>query len=72
MTIAHGPSPAPTNVCFVHGGQWTKSHCFEAPLLAFDQEHALAGDDEEVLLAAFAVVETALAGRKNLDAEAEL
>ena len=22
----HGPSPAPTKTCSVHGGQWTKSH----------------------------------------------
>ena len=28
MTIAHGPSPAPTKTCSVIGGQWTKSHCF--------------------------------------------
>src|SRR4051794_30028419 len=28
MKITHGPSPAPTNVWFVPGGQCTKSHCF--------------------------------------------
>ena len=44
----------------------------QAALLTLDHEHALAGDDEEVLLAALAVVEAALAGADDLDAEAEL
>ena len=38
MTITHGPSPAPTKMCSVHGGQWTKSHCLQAPLLALEDE----------------------------------
>ncbi len=44
----------------------------QAALLTFDHEHALAGDDEEVLLAGLAVVQAALTGGDDLDAEAEL
>ena len=72
MTITHGPSPAPTKTCWVHGGQWTKSQAFRRTLLALDHEHALAGDDEEVLLAALAVVDAPLTRPHDLDAEAEL
>ena len=73
VTITHGPSPAPTNTCFVHGGQWTKSHAFKLPLLALDHEDALAGDDEEVLLADLAVVHAGrLAGLEHGDPDAEL
>ena len=28
MKITHGPSPAPTKMWSVSGGQWTKSHAF--------------------------------------------
>src|SRR5438128_632881 len=28
IRIVHGPSPAPTNTCSVHAGQWTKSQAF--------------------------------------------
>src|SRR5207302_1063927 len=45
----------------------------QAPLLPFDHEHALAGDDEEVLLAALAVVHAVpLPRHEHVDAEAEL
>ncbi len=44
----------------------------QAALLTFDHQHALAGDDEEVLLAGLAVVQAVLTGRENLDSEAEL
>ena len=52
MKITHGPSPAPTKMCSVPGGQWTKSHAFSAALLALDEQQALAGEHEEVLLVA--------------------
>ena len=46
---------------------------FQAPLLALDDEHALAGDHEEVLLTGLAVVHAArLAGPDHGDAHAEL
>ena len=46
--------------------------CLQAALLAFDHEHALSADDEEVLLAAFAVVRAiALARHEHMDAEAD-
>ena len=64
MTITHGPSPAPTKMCSVIGGQWTKSHAFEAPLLAVEDEDALAGQHEKVLLARLAVVQAVLAGKR--------
>ena len=57
MTIAQGLSPAPTKTWSVIEGQWTKSHCLQVPLLAFDHEHALAGDHEEVLLYSLTVVQ---------------
>src|SRR5204863_8146722 len=45
----------------------------KAALLAFDHEHALSGNDEEVLLAVLAVVQAVpLARHEDLDAEAEL
>jgi len=45
----------------------------QAALLIFDHEHALPGDDEEVLLAALAVVHAVrLPGQENVDAKAEL
>ena len=44
----------------------------QAAFLALDQENALAGDDEEALLAALAVVHAFLAGADDLDPEAEL
>src|SRR5262245_66025483 len=44
----------------------------QVALLALDHEQALTGDDEEVLLAALAVVEAPLTRADDLDAEAEL
>jgi hypothetical protein len=44
----------------------------QAAFLTLDHEHALAGDDEEVLLAALAVVHAPLTRGYDLDAEAEL
>ena len=59
-------------MCSVHGGQWTKSHV-EAPFLALDQEKALAGEHEEVLLRVLAVVHPArLAGAEDAELDADL
>jgi hypothetical protein len=44
----------------------------QAALLTLDHEHALARNDEEILLATLAVVHAALAAHEDLDAEAEL
>ena len=47
--------------------------CLQAALLAFDHEHALSGDEQEVLLATLAVIQAvSLAGHEHMDAEAEL
>ena len=73
MKITHGPSPAPTKMWSVPGGQWTKSQASQRPLLALDQQHALAGEDEEVLLVGLAVVHAArLAGLEHGDRVADL
>ena len=50
IRITHGPSPAPTKTWAVPAGQWKKSHGSEEPLLALDEEPALAGQHEEPLL----------------------
>ena len=69
----HGPEPAPTKTCSVHGGQWTKSHCLQRTLLALDQQQALAGQDEEILLVLLAVVHARRLPRlEDADVEAEL
>ena len=71
--MTHGPSPAPMNVCSVHRRAVDEVPRLQPPLLALDHEHALAGDDEEVLLARLAVVHAArLAGLEHGDADAEL
>ena len=44
----------------------------QAAFLALDHKETLAGDDEEALLAALAVVHASLAGREDLDPQAEL
>ena len=72
MTMAHGPSPAPTKVCSCPGRAMDEVPLLQAALLTFDHEQAFAGDDEEVLLAALAVVQAVLTGPENLDPEAEL
>jgi len=73
MKSTHGPAPAPTKTCGVHGGQMDEVPGFQAALLTLDHQHTRAGDDEEVLLAALAVVlGVALTGHENVDAEAEL
>ena len=46
--------------------------CFQGALFALDHEHAVSGDDEEVLLAGLAVIQPSLARRQHLDPEAEL
>jgi hypothetical protein len=62
----HGPSPAPTTVWLVWGGQWTKSH-------ARSDQQRVAGDDEEVLLVGLPVVHRhRLARPEHLDVDADL
>src|SRR5262245_17632054 len=47
--------------------------CLQPVLLTFDHEHALSGNEKEILLAALAVVHAVpLAGHEHMDAEAEL
>ncbi|MBA3567070.1 MAG: hypothetical protein H0W31_09505 [Actinobacteria bacterium] len=59
-------------MCSVHGRQWTVPRA-QAPLLAFDQKQAFAGEHQEVLLGIFAVVHRArLAGAQDAETEAEL
>ena len=73
MKITHGPSPAPTKMCSVSGGQCTKSHACERPLLALDKQQALTGEHEEVLLVRLAVVHAVGPARlEHRDREAEL
>ena len=72
MTIAHGPSPAPTKVCRVQGGQWTKSHAFRrrsSPSITRMHSPETTRKSSWPLSPWY---EAVLAGPENLDAEAEL
>ena len=73
MTITHGTSPARTDEDVLSPGRAVNEvPGFQSSLLTLDHEYALAGDDEEVLLAALAVVHAPLTRGHDLDAEAEL
>ena len=59
-------------MCSVQFGQWTKSQAFRR-LLSFDQEQALTGEHEEVLLRVLAVVHRArLARAQDAETDADL
>ena len=72
MTIMEGPSPTPTNTWLVSGGLWKKSPELKQPLLALDNEHALAGEHEECLLIVVVVPRVELSGLEHAQVEAEL
>ena len=60
-------------MCSAIGGQCTKSHAFSLSLLPVEDEDALPGHDEEILLIRLAVVHAVrLAGLEHGDAEAYL
>jgi hypothetical protein len=63
MKITHGPSPAPTKPCSESGGQCTEVPRLERPLLALDQQQAIAREDEEVLLVGLTVIPPARLSR---------
>ena len=59
MNTTHGPSPAPTKMCSVIDGQWTKSHAFRRRSSPSTSSRHSPAEHEEVLLVGLAVVQRA-------------
>jgi hypothetical protein len=72
MRITHGPSPAPTMMCWVSGAVEVIP-LPQRPFFVFDNQRALARENEEPFLSAVGVVEgVRLAMGDDADVDAEV